>query len=59
MGTDPRDLDELHGMCAKGKVTVCLDPKTGEPAEVLVVDPIDEKHELYDTIVEKLGKHES
>lgn len=46
-------------VCAKGKVTVCLDPKDGRAAEVMVVDPVDEKHAVYNTIVEKLGHGES
>ncbi|HET9029536.1 MAG TPA: hypothetical protein VFN49_05115 [Candidatus Aquilonibacter sp.] len=43
-------------VCAKGKVTVCLDPKDGAEPEVVVVDPVDEKHTLYGMIVDKLGK---
>ncbi len=46
-------------VCAKGKVTVCLDPKNGNTAEVMVVDPVDEKRAVYDTIVEKLRRKES
>lgn len=42
-------------VCAKGKVTVTLE-KVGDAPEVLVVDPIDERSELYDTIVERMGK---
>lgn len=38
-------------VCAKGKVTVCLDPKNGEPAHVLVVDPLDDRDDLYRKIV--------
>ena len=46
-------------VCALGRVTVCLDPKNGDPAQVMVVDPVDEKQAVYDAIVEKLGKKES
>jgi predicted metal-binding protein len=46
-------------VCAKGKVTVCVDPKNGAPAEVMVVDPVEEKQTVYDTIVEKLGNDKS
>ena len=43
-------------VCAKGRVTVALDPHAGEGAtEVMIVDPIDEKQALYDKIVRKLG----
>jgi hypothetical protein len=43
-------------VCAKGRVTVCLDPMTGEDAQVMVVDPLEERATLYRTIVERLGK---
>jgi predicted metal-binding protein len=43
-------------VCAKGKVTVCLDPKNGDPAEVLVVDPVDDRDDLYRRIVETFKK---
>ena len=39
-------------VCAKGKVTVCLDPKNGNPPEVLVVDPLGERNELYSKVLE-------
>lgn len=43
-------------VCAKGRVTVCLDPQTpGETTEVLIVDPVEDRGALYDTIVKKLG----
>jgi len=42
-------------VCAKGKVTVCLDPKNGEAASVLIVDPIEERDKLYARIVESMG----
>ncbi len=43
-------------VCAKGKVTVCLDSKNGDPASVLIVDPVEEREKLYATIVESMGK---
>ena len=46
-------------VCAKGKVTVCLDSKVGDPAEVMVVDPLDERASVYDAIVRKLGGRET
>jgi predicted metal-binding protein len=39
-------------VCAKGRVTVCLDPKNGKPPEILVVDPVEERDEVYRKIVE-------
>ncbi len=42
-------------VCAKGRVTVCLDPKNGAPPEVLVVDPLDERDDLYRKIVDSMG----
>ncbi len=39
-------------VCAKGRITVCIDPKNGDPAEVLIVDPLEEKRVIYDKIVE-------
>jgi hypothetical protein len=38
-------------VCAKGKITVCLDPKNGDPAEVVVVDPLDDRDELLRKIL--------
>ena len=40
-------------VCAKGRVTVCIDPQNGEPPEVLVVDPVDEKQAVYAKIVDR------
>jgi len=40
-------------VCARGRVTVCIQPHQGEPT-VLVVDPVAEREALYDAIVEKL-----
>jgi len=42
-------------VCAKGRVTVCLDPKDGRPPEVLVLDPIDDREALYRKIVALTG----
>jgi hypothetical protein len=42
-------------ICAKGKVTVCLDPKNGDPASVIIVDPLEERDKLYATIIESMG----
>ena len=39
-------------VCARGRVTVCIDPQNGEPPRVVVVDPIEEKQNVYDAIVE-------
>ena len=43
-------------VCAKGLVTVSIVPQgvAGE-TETLVLDPVEERHALYDRIVEKLG----
>ena len=43
-------------VCGKGCVTVCLDPQNGNAPEVFVVDPLDDREALYDTIVRNLGK---
>jgi predicted metal-binding protein len=42
-------------VCAKGRVTVCLDPKNGEEPEVLVLDPLDERDALYRKVVDRMG----
>jgi predicted metal-binding protein len=41
-------------VCARGRVTVCIEPHNGERT-VLVVDPLAERDELYRAIVEKLS----
>lgn len=46
-------------VCSRGRVTVCIDPNNGTPAEVMVVDPIGEKNALCDTILDKLGRTQS
>ena len=42
-------------VCAIGKVTVCLDPANGDP-RIFTVDPIEDRANLYDFIVESMGK---
>lgn len=37
-------------VCARGRVTVCIEPHEGEPT-VFVVDPIADREELYRAIV--------
>jgi predicted metal-binding protein len=39
-------------VCARGRVTVCIEPQEGD-ATVMVVDPITDREELYRAIVEK------
>ncbi len=41
-------------VCAHGRVTVCIEPHSGEPT-VFVVDPVEDREEVYRTIVEMLG----
>ena len=41
-------------VCARGRVTVCIEPQEGETT-VMVVDPVADREDLYRTIVEKLG----
>jgi hypothetical protein len=43
-------------VCAPRHVTVCIDPKDGRPAEVLVVDPLDDRDALYARIIERLAR---
>lgn len=40
-------------VCARGRVTVCIEPSDGE-GSVMVLDPLAEREELYRTIVETL-----
>lgn len=42
-------------VCAKESVTVAIE-KDGEPAQVLVLDPVDERDDLYRLIVETMGQ---
>jgi hypothetical protein len=41
-------------VCAWGRVTVCIEPEQGESI-VCVVDPINDREELYRRILEKLS----
>ncbi len=41
-------------VCARGRVTVCIESQSGE-TEVMVVDPTAEREELYREIVKKLS----
>jgi len=43
-------------VCALGKVTVCLDPQNGESARIVIVDPIEDRDQLYDAIVSSMGQ---
>jgi predicted metal-binding protein len=43
-------------VCANGRVTVCIDPKDGRDAAVMVVDPLEERQAVYDKIVSDLGR---
>ena len=38
-------------VCARGRVTVCLEPQAGE-TEVIVVDPLGDRDEVYRRAVE-------
>jgi len=40
-------------VCALGRVTVTIEPQDGQ-TEVFVVDPLDDRDELYATIVKRL-----
>jgi hypothetical protein len=44
------------GVCARGKVTIALDVRSGEAPEVLVADPIEEKEALYERILDRIKK---
>jgi predicted metal-binding protein len=46
-------------VCAKGRVTVCIDPKNGDEPSVFVVDPVEEKQAVYDRIVNAFAKRNS
>ncbi len=41
-------------VCARGRVTVCIAPQNGDP-EVVVVDPIAEREDIYRVIVDRLA----
>jgi predicted metal-binding protein len=40
-------------VCARGRVTVCIEPWDGEPI-VMVVDPVAEREAVYEKIVTEL-----
>jgi predicted metal-binding protein len=42
-------------VCARGRVTVCLETRSAE-REVYVVDPLDDRERLYQTIVDRLSR---
>lgn len=42
-------------VCARRLVTVAIDKQDGSSAEVFVVDPLDDREEIYRAIVERLG----
>jgi len=42
-------------VCARGRVTVCIEPQQGQPT-VMVVDPVADRELLYQTIVETLDR---
>jgi hypothetical protein len=39
-------------VCARGRVTVCIEPQNGEPI-VMVVDPVEDREEIYQKIIER------
>jgi predicted metal-binding protein len=41
-------------VCARGRVTVCIEPQDGE-TQVFVLDPVGDKDEFYAKIVDVLG----
>jgi len=41
-------------VCARGRVTVCIEPQQGETT-VVVVDPVDDREVLYDAVVKALS----
>jgi hypothetical protein len=41
-------------ICGRGRVTVCIEPQQGETS-VMVVDPIEDREELYREILAKLN----
>lgn len=41
-------------VCARGRVTVCIEPQHGDPM-VMVVDPVEEREAIYERIVKELG----
>ncbi len=44
-------------VCAKGKVTVCIDPQSpGRESEIFIVDPLDERDAVLERIVAAFAK---
>ena len=41
-------------VCARGRVTVCIEPQEGETT-VMAVDPVADREELYRLLVERLN----
>ena len=41
-------------VCARGRVTVCIEPQEGETT-VIAVDPVADREELYRLLVERLN----
>ncbi|HET6275849.1 MAG TPA: hypothetical protein VFE16_07985 [Candidatus Cybelea sp.] len=41
-------------VCARGRVTLCIEPQEGEPI-VMVVDPVEEREAVYDAVVKALS----
>jgi hypothetical protein len=41
-------------VCARGRVTICIEPQEGETT-VMVVDPLEEREALYEAVVKALG----
>ncbi len=44
-------------VCARGRVTVCIEPPAGE-GTVMVLDPLADREQLYRTIVATLGNEQ-
>ena len=45
-------------VCGRGKVTVAIDPQTADAhAEIFVIDPLEERDELLQKIIERLAKY--
>jgi len=42
-------------VCARGRVTLCIEPAEGPP-RVMVVDPLQDREAVYAAIVEELGE---
>lgn len=40
-------------VCARGRVTVCIEPQNGEPI-LMIVDPVEEREAVYERIVKEL-----